>query len=62
MKATRRYRSDRHTWKLVEIALVFTFTLTVMFALVGAFTGEAHGLFSCTARSVASVSDGCPPR
>jgi hypothetical protein len=62
MKATRRYRSDRHTWRLVEIALVFTFTLTVMFGLVGAFVGQGHGLLSCTARSIASVSEGCPAR
>jgi hypothetical protein len=62
MKATRRYRSDRHTWRLVELALMFTFTLTVMLALVGAFAGEAHGRFSCTVRSIASVSDACSAR
>ena len=62
MNATRRYRSDRHTWRLVELALVFAVTLTVMFALVGAFASEAHGHFSCATRSIASVSDTCTAR
>jgi hypothetical protein len=62
MNATRRYRSDRHTWRLVELALVGAFMLTVMLAVVGGFTAEARGHFSCATRSIASVSDTCSPR
>jgi hypothetical protein len=62
MSATRRYRSDRHTWRAVELAFVFAFTFTMMLVAVGAFASGAHGHFSCTIRSIASVSDTCTAR
>jgi len=62
MNATRRYRSDRHTWRLVELALVLVVTLTVMLSVAGVFTADARGQFACATRSITSVSDTCTAR
>jgi hypothetical protein len=57
-----RHQAARNRKRMVEFVFAFAFTMSVMIAVVGAVALHSSSHFSCAARSITTMSDGCSSR